>query len=177
LTIATKLDAYEVLQVDPAAHQVVIRAAYHALARQYHPDGPRPDSNRMAELNHAYDQVRDEERRRAYDDRRRALGIEGDGPMTSVGPGYETSAAPAAPPPNGDRAAHAGPFARRAEAQVAAGLREETSAHIDFGRYAGWSLRDLTRQDPDYVRWLSRHSSGVRFRAEILQLMPDAADR
>jgi curved DNA-binding protein CbpA len=177
LTIATKLDAYAVLEVDPAAHQIVIRAAYHALARQYHPDGPQPDSDRMAELNHAYDQVRDEERRRAYDERRTALGVEAGGPMASVGPGYETSAAPPAPPTNGNRAANAGPFARRAEAQAAAENSPDPSGRIDFGRYTGWSLRDLARQDPDYLRWLSRHSSGVRFRAEILRLMPDAADR
>jgi curved DNA-binding protein CbpA len=176
LTIATKLDAYAVLQVDPTAHRVVIRAAYHALARQFHPDGPEPDPARMAELNHAYDQIRDEARRQAYDERRAAMGIERGGPMTSVGPG-PSSARPGTPPQNGDRGEHAGPFARRTEAQVAAGLRAETSARIDFGRYAGWSLHDLARRDPDYLRWLVRHSSGIRFRAEIQRLMPDTQDR
>ena len=42
---------------------------------------------------------------------------------------------------------------------------------IDFGRYAGWKLADVMRLDPDYLRWLSRHSSGVRFRHAILELL------
>jgi hypothetical protein len=42
---------------------------------------------------------------------------------------------------------------------------------IDFGRYAGWRLKDLAKQDPDYLRWLSRHSSGVRFRNQIIALL------
>jgi hypothetical protein len=46
---------------------------------------------------------------------------------------------------------------------------------LDFGRYAGWSLKALARHDPDYLRWLVRHSSGVRYRAEIRELIPDAA--
>jgi uncharacterized protein (DUF3820 family) len=42
---------------------------------------------------------------------------------------------------------------------------------LSFGRYAGWTLRDLARQDPDYLRWLSRHSSGVLYRTEIYQIL------
>ena len=44
-------DAYKVLQVDPGADQLVIQAAYRALARRYHPDGDAPDAIRMAEIN------------------------------------------------------------------------------------------------------------------------------
>jgi len=42
---------------------------------------------------------------------------------------------------------------------------------VSFGRYAGWTLRDLARQDPDYLRWLSRHSSGIAYRTEIYQIL------
>ena len=42
---------------------------------------------------------------------------------------------------------------------------------LNFGRYAGWSLRDLARRDPDYVLWLSRHSSGIRYRTEIYGIL------
>jgi hypothetical protein len=42
---------------------------------------------------------------------------------------------------------------------------------LEFGRYAGWALRDLARQDPDYLRWLSRHASGLRYRTEIYQIL------
>lgn len=44
---------------------------------------------------------------------------------------------------------------------------------LDFGRYAGWRIVDLARHDPDYLRWLSRHSAGVRFRERIRRLLPD----
>ncbi len=46
-----------------------------------------------------------------------------------------------------------------------------TSDVLDFGRYAGWSLKDLARQDPDYLRWLSRHSAGIRYRQRIADLL------
>jgi hypothetical protein len=42
---------------------------------------------------------------------------------------------------------------------------------LNFGRYAGWSLRDLARRDPDYLLWLSRHSSGIRYRTEIYGIL------
>lgn len=42
---------------------------------------------------------------------------------------------------------------------------------LGFGRYAGWSLRDLARQDTDYLLWLSRHSSGIRYRTEIYGIL------
>jgi curved DNA-binding protein CbpA len=42
---------------------------------------------------------------------------------------------------------------------------------LSFGRYTGWSLRDLARHDPDYVLWLSRHSSGIRYRTEIYGIL------
>ena len=42
---------------------------------------------------------------------------------------------------------------------------------LDFGRYAGWTLREVARRDPDYLVWLSRHASGARFRVEIAQLL------
>ncbi len=47
---------------------------------------------------------------------------------------------------------------------------------LDFGRYAGWSLYDLAKQDPAYLRWLARHSSGLRFRREIARVLGDPLD-
>lgn len=38
---------------------------------------------------------------------------------------------------------------------------------ISFGRYAGWTIEQLVRHDPDYLRWLSRHSAGQPYRREI----------
>ena len=38
---------------------------------------------------------------------------------------------------------------------------------LDFGHYAGRTIAELAEADPDYLRWLERHPSGVRYRAEI----------
>lgn len=48
---------------------------------------------------------------------------------------------------------------------------DAVGTRIAFGRYAGWTLRDLARHDPEYLRWLSRHSSGVAYRTEIYQIL------
>jgi curved DNA-binding protein CbpA len=42
---------------------------------------------------------------------------------------------------------------------------------LSFGRYSGWTLRDLARKDPDYLRWLSRTASGIGYRTEIYQIL------
>ena len=47
---------------------------------------------------------------------------------------------------------------------------------LDFGRYAGWCIGDLARHDPDYLRWLCRHSSGLRFRDAIMRVLPGEPD-
>ena len=38
---------------------------------------------------------------------------------------------------------------------------------LTFGRYEGWTIDGLAHHDPDYLRWLSRHSSGLRYRTQI----------
>jgi hypothetical protein len=48
---------------------------------------------------------------------------------------------------------------------------EGSGSVLGFGRYAGWSLGDIARKDPDYVLWLSRHSSGIRYRTEIYGIL------
>lgn len=45
---------------------------------------------------------------------------------------------------------------------------------IDFGHHAGRTVEDLAREDPDYLRWLARHPSGVRYRAEIQRVLASA---
>lgn len=138
-------DAYAVLQVDPGADLEVIQAAYRALAKRYHPEGSDPDTARMAEINRAYDEVRTHERRANHDWRRK---------LVAVGPGRPTAAP------------HAGPLARRAEAE--GGVNQV----IDFGRYEGWTIAALARHDPEYLRWLSRHSTGLRYKKAIELALP-----
>jgi curved DNA-binding protein CbpA len=63
---------YEILNVSPDAEQVVIDAAYRALMKKYHPDQaaaaaePGPSA---AEINRAFQILRDPERRADYDKR------------------------------------------------------------------------------------------------------------
>ena len=42
---------------------------------------------------------------------------------------------------------------------------------LDFGHYAGSTIEELASVDPDYLRWLERHPSGVRYRAEIHRVL------
>jgi curved DNA-binding protein CbpA len=140
-----QFDPYAVLQVAPTCEQEVVHAAFKALAMKYHPDrdGSRRAADRMAELNRAYTLLRDADGRRAFDRSRR---------MTVAGVSVAASAAPAggAPRPPGGGAG---------------------ASVLSFGRYSGWTLADLARRDPDYLLWLSRHSSGIRFRTEIYSLL------
>lgn len=48
---------------------------------------------------------------------------------------------------------------------------------LDFGHHAGRSIADLATTDPDYLRWLARHPSGVRYRAEIERVLASAVPR
>jgi curved DNA-binding protein CbpA len=135
-------DPYATLQVVPTADQEVVNAAFKALALKYHPD--RDPTRRAAEKMATLNRAYALVRDaalRAAFDRSRRMTIAG----VSVAP----SAVPrSAPPP------------------VAA-----TGSILGFGRYAGWSLRDLARHDTNYILWLSRHSSGIRYRTEIYGIL------
>lgn len=64
-------DYYAVLGVTMQAEDIVIRAAYKALAQRYHPDrfkGPVDEAHRrMAEINEAYGVLSDATRRKTFD--------------------------------------------------------------------------------------------------------------
>lgn len=92
---------------------------------------------KMAELNLAYAKVRTQDLRDAYDRARIR---------------QRTVAVAVEPTPGSDRWTARTP---------------QDAGHVDFGRYRGWTISQLARHDPDYLRWLSRHSSGIRFRRQI----------
>jgi molecular chaperone DnaJ len=61
---------YETLGVTRAAADAELKAAYRKLAMQYHPDrnnGDRDAEHRFKEINEAYDVLKDEQKRAAYD--------------------------------------------------------------------------------------------------------------
>ena len=107
----------------------------------------------MAELNEAYAQIRSADRRAVYD----RIGQ----PVSAIRPGK------AEPPSTPARA------------------RRESAHHgiLNFGRCVGWSVADLARHDRDYLKWLSRHSSGFCYRGAIdetirsVQRAPTASQR
>lgn len=140
--MALERDAYEVLQVHPRADPRVVEAAYGVLASIYgsETDGAQQSQQRMAELEEAYDAVRTAERRALYDQHRHR---------------HEVMEAALATPYH--------PFA----AQSSPAGADTASGVLDFGRYEGWTIPQLAQHDPDYLRWLSRHSSGIRFRRQI----------
>ena len=135
-------DPYKILQVIPTADQEVLRAAFRALAMKYHPD--RDSSARAARRMIELNQAYAMVRdadARAQLDRAR----------TRATYDFEgTVAATGEAPPVRARSA---------------------GTQLEQGRYAGWTLRDLASHDPDYLRWLSRHSSGLRYRTEIARIL------
>lgn len=148
-------DFYKVLHVDPEADADVIAAAYEVLSGKLNPRTDRTGIHevRLAELNRAYHTLRDRAARRAYDQER---GKE----LMPMGPGE---------PGTDYLRLAAGPLTER----VQAGLNGANLASmmLEFGRYAGWTLGAIARQDPEYLLWLSRHSSGIRYRGAILRLL------
>lgn len=64
--------------------------------------------------------------------------------------------------------------------QVPVGPGKESSfdaTRIDFGHHAGRTISELAQTDPDYLHWLARHPSGVRYRAEIARVLAKAVPR
>lgn len=156
-------DYYRILMVDPEADPEVITAAFRVLARRLHPDRDITgvEEFRMAELNRAYGVLRDPEKRQKYDAERR---------LTPVGPG--TDADEEAPRPGGLAAR----WNAVEEARTASPRPTTMAGHdarLDFGRYAGMTLREVASQDLEYLRWLARHSSGLRFRHDIERILRD----
>ncbi len=171
-------DLYRVLGVHPSADLAAIRTAYRRLARRYHPDlAPEvhpDDVRRMAEINRAWETLRDRGRREAYD-RRRSLAGSGyvspgpTAPATSTT--RATRPASAAPPSGNRRAGGDGHATARATAPAGPPPGRPDGSVLGFGRYAGWSLGQVAARDPDFLEWLERSSSGRPYRDEIDALL------
>jgi hypothetical protein len=48
---------------------------------------------------------------------------------------------------------------------------------LNFGRYAGWSLGEITRADIEYIEWLDRMPIGRPYRDEIDLILRRAGRR
>jgi curved DNA-binding protein CbpA len=145
-------DPYKILGVTHDADRHVIQAAYRRLARRHHPDFGG-DQELMAVVNEAWAVLGDATRREAFDAKRSRR------PAASV---------MVTPEP-------AGPLAAASERRRPRrhGVHETT---LDFGRYAGWTIRALSIEDPYYLEWLLRSQAGRMYRAEILTTLQERRD-
>lgn len=155
-------DPYRILQLHPSAVPELIEAAYRTLARLHHPDySDDPQAARaMADLNWAYAMLREPSQRAAYDRSRVAIPVDAQAadPQAAVGSSSLSQ--------------------RVARAAAAASERDSdnpSNPTLDFGRYAGMTLRQIARIEPGYLEWLRRHSSGLRFRHQIDEVLAGLA--
>ena len=192
-------DAYKVLQVDPEAEDEVIQAAYRRLARKYHPDlaGGAEAAARMAAINAAWELIGEPTTRAVYDRARKSPTSRPAGSgnaQAAAGPDRARPAthprpSPAPPPPEtvsrdwtSGRSTLGGGFddsMRAAEGLGAAGPPpgRPSGSVLNFGRYAGWSLGEIARRDPQFLEWLDRMPIGRPYRDEIERLLRGAGVR
>ena len=147
-------DPYEVLQVHRRAEPEVIRAAFRALARKYHPDFGG-DAHRMVEITEAYAVLGNAEKRAAFD-------------AQPVVPQDPSPTQPATSPQGAWRPIRT---ATTPSSQPAWGTASGSGSTIDFGRYTGWTVGALVNHDPDYLEWLARTPVGRRLTGEIEQAL------
>src|ERR1700743_1383045 len=85
-----KQDYYDLLGVAPAASQDDLKKAYRKLAMQYHPDrnpGDKTAEQKFKEVSEAYDVLKDDQKRAAYDRFGHAASENGGGPRGGAGAG------------------------------------------------------------------------------------------
>ena len=146
-------DLYKIFGVAQDADRHTIQVAYRRLARRHHPDFGG-DQEIMAVLNDAWAVLGDASRREEYDSTR------------SRRPRREAMVTPEP----------SGPLAAAAERRRPRGDGADETV-VDFGRYAGWTIRALAIEDPYYLEWLMRSQAGRMYRAEIVQLLQERRDR
>jgi curved DNA-binding protein CbpA len=182
--VTSEPDLYQVLEVPPSADATAIRSAYRRLARRFHPDvAPlaQPDAvRRMSEINRAWEILRDPARRAAYDRQRsapdsgyvaprRAARTSGGGGRPSGDHGRGASPSPGSGSGTRPTAGAGGTAGGAGPAGPPPGHPSGTV--LRFGRYAGWSLGEISRRDPDFLEWLERTSAGRPYRDEIDALL------
>jgi Ca-activated chloride channel homolog len=81
VTVDSQKDYYAVLNVPLYADDDEIKKAYREKARDYHPDSGHGDAERFREVQEAYEVLRNEILRRAYDRQREERGLSQDAPV------------------------------------------------------------------------------------------------
>lgn len=175
---ARKLTHYQVLMVDQDVDDDVLTEVYHRLvkrARQADMDDDRR-ARVLRAIERAYAVLHDPIRRSLYDlelqEREDAWSPPG-GEQDRAPVSVAAPSAAAAPAPVGTA-----PAARPATtpATPAPAARPPATSHsgarvLDFGRYAGWTLRQIAMRDRDYLEWLRRTPLGRQYQAEIAAIL------
>jgi curved DNA-binding protein CbpA len=200
-------DPYKVLQVDPEAEDEVIQAAYRRLAQKYHPDRAEGSDAiaRMVAINAAWELIGEPQRRAAYDRSTLRVADAAAGPTapasqatgrTAGRPAGSAGSAGTGPSPTAarrpetvstdwtsGRSTSGGGYdaatMRAPEGLGAAGPPPGNAAGsvLNFGRYAGWSLGEISRRDIEYIEWLDRVPIGRPYREEVDVILRRAGRR
>ena len=192
-------DPYKILQVDPEAEDEVIQAAYRRLAQKYHPDRATGIEavERMVAINAAWELIGEPDRRRDFDlsvrHRQSAGAVGGVAPANAGGPSSgarwakpESQPRPAesvSPDWTSGRSTTGGGYdaatMRAPDGLGAAGPPpgNASGSVLNFGRYSGWSLGEISRADMEYIEWLDRVPIGRPYREEIDPILRRAGRR
>lgn len=192
-------DPYKILQVDPEAEDEVIQAAYRRLAQKYHPDRATGSEavERMVAINAAWELIGEPDRRRDFDlsvrHRQSAASVGGVAPASAGGPSSgarwakpESQPRPAesvSPDWTSGRSTTGGGYdaatMRAPDGLGAAGPPpgNASGSVLNFGRYSGWSLGEISRADMEYIEWLDRVPIGRPYREEIDPILRRAGRR
>lgn len=164
-------DAYAILGVGHDADDETIAAAHRALARRHHPDlAGEGQTARMSAINAAFDRLRTEASRIAYDtemdEQDRAAGRAA---MRMARRRLRTAS-------NGrQRVEPAAPTRAATERDGTGGAGappgRPSGSVLPFGRHIGWSIGEVARVDPGYLVWLEDRREGRPYLEEIDQTL------
>lgn len=163
-----RLDHYRVLQVDPAANQLVIQAAYRVLAQIFHPD-VSGDDEEMKRINAAWEVLGDVRRRKQYDIERagRHPGATERHAPAPAGVPMTRHAAPTPSPSSTSTPASSQSATRRPDDHAGPPPGRPFGPVLRFGRYDGWSLGEIAGVDRPFLEWLKRVPAGRGLGDEI----------
>ena len=153
---------YQLLMVDPGVDDDVLTVVYRRLVQRanlaYEDYARRRD--RLSVLEQAYAVLHDPERRRRYDLRVAGVAAHDAQPIASEPVAKEPEAVTSITPPR-----EVVPVAPAPKAVPVASSGAQRI--LDFGRYAGMTLRQIALRDPDYLEWLRRTPGGRHLQSDI----------
>jgi curved DNA-binding protein CbpA len=173
-------NAYAILGVAPNSDHAAIVAAYRTMARRYHPDlAGEGATERMTQLNAAFDRLRTPARRADYDLELEHSGISRPRRANRGATGGAERSAEAGP--SAASGASAATYRRRPEMDGTGGAGpppgRPSGSVLPFGRHLGWSIGEIARVDPGYLAWLEEHRDGRPYAQEIDRVLRATGNR